>query len=565
MEGMGNSVVPNRGFFLLSSLCQRWYLRSEAVDTAQFGTTGGKTMATTAASRCVGRLVLCLVFFSPFAFAQKPTGTIKGTLVDDEKDRPVRGAIVYLIGSDVKTKSTFKGEFTLTVPAGAYAGLVVERPRGGGAFSIEAELAIEASAEEDLGEIGVPSPLSRPPVPEPVPQGATPEVAVETPPSAPAAPVVPEVQPPETTPPEPQAEPAAPQLPPATSVAQQAVGTATALADVPKPWLGVLMADWFIAENRKAERSEKSVIKILKVFEGSPAEKAGFREGDFLISLNGEKLGKFEDFSKRMEKYSPGQEARFILLRDYQFHEVKTVLEMIPQSVLDVLNQPGHTEEQLENLNPSGIQEPAPAPVFQVPKTEASPVVPPPAAPPSAAPPPMSSPPSVSVPRAAENPPPPQVGQVPPLIQEARNLTDQGKFIPASQKYDEHLLHYPEDGFALAEQAEMVYFHIQKARGLALMAQAAKKSSLPVPERTRLRLIIAHHRLESGNLLTAKQILMEAQRDDPGHPTVNLLLGRIAAIEAEIREEARRRNQPQYYDPHLHEELMKIIMDEILD
>jgi hypothetical protein len=135
----------------------------------------------------------------------------------------------------------------------------------------------------------------------------------------------------------------------------------------------------------------------------------------------------------------------------------------------------------------------------------------------------------------------------------------------ASRKYDEYTMQYPQDGWAMAEHAEMVYFGIQKARGLALMAQAVKKPSLPVPERTRLRLIIAHSRLESGNLITAKQMLLEARRDDPGNPFVEDLLYRIAVIEAQAKEQAMRGQQKPSYNLELQEELIELIVEEIFD
>jgi hypothetical protein len=48
-------------------------------------------------------------------------------------------------------------------------------------------------------------------------------------------------------------------------------------------------------------------------------------------------------------------------------------------------------------------------------------------------------------------------------------------------------------------------------------------------------MIIAQRRFESGNLITAKQMLIEALREDPSNPEVNGLLDIIYQIEAAAR------------------------------
>jgi tetratricopeptide (TPR) repeat protein len=143
-----------------------------------------------------------------------------------------------------------------------------------------------------------------------------------------------------------------------------------------------------------------------------------------------------------------------------------------------------------------------------------------------------------------ESGPPPPGGPVHPLVAEARSLAAQGRNAEADRAYEEYLKQNPQDGPVLAERAEFVYFNIQQARGMQLMVQAARLPGLPIHERTRLRLIVAQRRLEHGNLITARQMLIEASRDDPGNPAIGKLLFQIEEIERRIREEAAHRGPP---------------------
>jgi hypothetical protein len=273
-------------------------------------------------------------------------------------------------------------------------------------------------------------------------------------------------------------------------------------------------------------QSPGTVIQILQVFPGSPAERAQMKEGDVLITMDGQRLSNVQDLQRRLEDYRPGMKPRILLMRNGAFLETVVTLEEITESMMQALQPPPPSQPQQPGA-PGGLP-----PAGQVPGGQ----------------PPMGQPPSAGQPQGfppGSNPPPggpqggppdPQAGsQVPPLIQEARQLSAQGLFLQASEMYDDHLRQYPNDGRAAAEQAEMVFFHIQNARGMALMAQAVKKQGLAVPEKTRLRMIIAQRRFESGNLITAKQMLIEALREDPSNPEVNGLLDIIYQIEAAAR------------------------------
>lgn len=293
------------------------------------------------------------------------------------------------------------------------------------------------------------------------------------------------------------------------------------------------MQDTALQSDPNGQPGPNTVIQVLKVFQGSPAERAQIFAGDVLVTLDGRRLTNVQDLQKRLLDYKPGMKPRFLLMREGGFLETVVTLEEITDSMMQSLQPPPDQPPQEPAIPPI-----PPAPQFP-PTADGSP----PSNQPSVPDPFSGAPPAGA--QASPPPPPPDGSQVPPLIQEARQLSAQGLYLQASEKYDEHLLQFPNDGRAAAELAEMVYFHIQNARGMALMSQAVKKQGLSVPEKTRLRMIIAQRRFESGNLVTAKQMLIEALREDPGNPNVNGLLDIIYQIEAA----ARAQQQAPYYGP----------------
>ena len=67
--------------------------------------------------------------------------------------------------------------------------------------------------------------------------------------------------------------------------------------------------------------------KELGVISGSPAGKAGLREGDIITEVNGEKIGVGHALSNAVVKYSPGDEITLKVLSEGKEKEVKVKLE----------------------------------------------------------------------------------------------------------------------------------------------------------------------------------------------------------------------------------------------
>jgi hypothetical protein len=501
----------------------------------------------------------CLFGLSPAASVAQENGTVTGSVVDEASNRPLRGAVVELLGTRLSARTDFFGRFILSATPDTYPGVAIFRPGVDFPFLIEAELGISPGQEQDLGELPVPEPPAREPAdsgPEQAPNPADGGNPQESP--------------------------------------QQAE---------PIPWVGIQMKDWSMAEGRPGGPEEKTVILVDRVLASSPAKKAGLQELDVIVSVNGKPVGKMAEFQGLVKSTSPGETIDLMVLRGGGVENISIQVETISPSAFEALQDslqpaaPGPDQQPQTDLpqgGPSGqgqgTQSQGSPPGPSGPKTfygsggdpnnppppnqGGGPNGPPPGGSYPNSPPPGGNYPGGQPPQGPGNGQPPQGSgnnqqrqgpQIHPLIQEARDLTAEGRYQQADEAYKAYSAQFPNDGPAIAEHAMMVFYNIQNARGMALMAQAVKKPGLPIFEKTRLRLIIAERRLQSGNLATAKQMLIEAKREDPANPIVNDLLYQIHLIELEMAARARGGGPvPIGVDP-LQAELMHQLNDAIAD
>ena len=70
----------------------------------------------------------------------------------------------------------------------------------------------------------------------------------------------------------------------------------------------------------------------LAVVNGSPADKAGLKEGDIIIKVNGEKVDSENPLASRLGKYKVGDTVELTIVRDGQEQVLKATLEQSPEA-----------------------------------------------------------------------------------------------------------------------------------------------------------------------------------------------------------------------------------------
>lgn len=94
-------------------------------------------------------------------------------------------------------------------------------------------------------------------------------------------------------------------------------------------WLGILME---VTRNLDLEEDEKPLpgVGVMDAVEGGPAKKAGLRQFDRVLKLDGKALKDAEDLRTTVRASQPGKEVKLRILRDGKELEVKVTLEQMP-------------------------------------------------------------------------------------------------------------------------------------------------------------------------------------------------------------------------------------------
>lgn len=90
--------------------------------------------------------------------------------------------------------------------------------------------------------------------------------------------------------------------------------------------LGVLIQDLTKDLAESFDIDQREGILIAQVMEDSPAEKAGFKQGDVILKLNGNKVDKVAKFRNRIAMTRPGTEVDFLVLRDGKKKKIKAAI-----------------------------------------------------------------------------------------------------------------------------------------------------------------------------------------------------------------------------------------------
>lgn len=77
--------------------------------------------------------------------------------------------------------------------------------------------------------------------------------------------------------------------------------------------------------------SDKGGLDIKSLQDESPAMKAGLKENDRIIKMNGEAVGSLQEFVEKIRKTKPGTEIKLLIVRDADEKEIKVKVGVAPK------------------------------------------------------------------------------------------------------------------------------------------------------------------------------------------------------------------------------------------
>lgn len=100
--------------------------------------------------------------------------------------------------------------------------------------------------------------------------------------------------------------------------------------EVSQIWLGIVVQNFDAGMAGYFNLQSGAGVLIQKVETGSPAQKAGIREGDILLSLGGQDIGSSEDYYMAVKGFTPGELIKLTLLRKGKTQKISLKSQVFP-------------------------------------------------------------------------------------------------------------------------------------------------------------------------------------------------------------------------------------------
>ncbi|MGB5423702.1 MAG: Do family serine endopeptidase [Desulfobacterales bacterium] len=107
--------------------------------------------------------------------------------------------------------------------------------------------------------------------------------------------------------------------------------------EVIEPWIGIIVQNIDTGLARYLNVPDKSGVLVKMVETGSPAAKAGAREGDILLALDNRKIDSEDDFQSTMRNYSVGDKLNLKLRRSAESLTLSVVASQFPMDKASAL------------------------------------------------------------------------------------------------------------------------------------------------------------------------------------------------------------------------------------
>lgn len=106
-------------------------------------------------------------------------------------------------------------------------------------------------------------------------------------------------------------------------------------------YLGVVLVDINADRASVLNLKEDRGVEVLKVEDGSPADKYGIRPGDVLLSYNGENILGVQQLGRLVRETPPGRKVKLQYWRDGKIGHLSVVTGSVKQSNLDMMPEVG--------------------------------------------------------------------------------------------------------------------------------------------------------------------------------------------------------------------------------
>ena len=115
-----------------------------------------------------------------------------------------------------------------------------------------------------------------------------------------------------------------------TNTAKPIIEDLVKFGKVVRPWMGIIWVSDVTASVAEQYGLPVKEGVIIEVAPGGPAEKAGIKNGDVIIEINGEKIKDFQELRKAIEKKKIDDKINVKLIRDKKEKTVKVTLGEAP-------------------------------------------------------------------------------------------------------------------------------------------------------------------------------------------------------------------------------------------
>jgi len=101
--------------------------------------------------------------------------------------------------------------------------------------------------------------------------------------------------------------------------------------EVRRGWVGLVTQDLTQDLARAFGLERSSGVLISDVFQDGPADRAGVRQGDLVLAVNGRPVSSSAQYRSRTERFLPGMDATLTVYRDGAEHEILVPIERVPE------------------------------------------------------------------------------------------------------------------------------------------------------------------------------------------------------------------------------------------